>query len=62
VGVVAANGVVELRNVQLGRDFGQTVEILDGIGPSDRVIVNPSDSLASGAKVRIAEAPAEPRR
>jgi membrane fusion protein, multidrug efflux system len=61
VGVVTANGVVELRNVQLGRDFGQTVEILDGVRPSDHVIVNPSDSLASGAKVRIAESPAAKR-
>jgi membrane fusion protein, multidrug efflux system len=56
VGVVLADGKVELRSVKLGRDFGSTLEILDGVEPSDRVILNPSDSLASGFSVRIAEA------
>jgi RND family efflux transporter MFP subunit len=53
VGVVKNDGTVELRSVTLGRDFGPTVEILDGVKPSDRVIVNPADSLVSGVKVRI---------
>ena len=34
----------------------EEVEILDGVGANDRVILNPSDSLASGAVVRIATA------
>src|SRR5882724_402239 len=55
VAVVDSNGVVELRKVQIGRDFGQTVEITGGVTPADRVITNPSDSLVSGIKVRIAE-------
>jgi RND family efflux transporter MFP subunit len=55
VGVVGADGKVELRHVELGRDFGQTVEILNGVETSDRVILNPPDSLAAGATVRVAE-------
>jgi len=55
VAVVNSNGVVELRKVQVGRDFGQVVEINGGVTPADRVITNPSDSLVSGIKVRIAE-------
>ncbi len=55
VGVVGADGKVEVRNVKLGRDFGQTVEILEGVQASDRVIMNPPDSLASGSVVRVAE-------
>jgi RND family efflux transporter MFP subunit len=55
VGVVKPDGTVELRNVKLGRDFGQTIEILAGVGPMDRVILNPSDSLMSGAAVHVAE-------
>ena len=51
--VVNSNGIVELRKVQIGRDFGQTVEITGGVTPDDRVITNPSDSLVSGIKVRI---------
>ncbi len=53
VGVVRTDGTVEMRSVQVGRDFGQAVEILGGVTPSDRVITNPTDSLISGAKVSI---------
>src|SRR5882724_3858290 len=55
VGVVDANGVVQLRDVKVGRDFGVQSEILSGVSESDKVIVNPSDSLATGTTVRLAE-------
>lgn len=58
VGVVHQSGKVELRKVTLGRDFGPTVEILAGVRPTDRVILNPADSLVSGTMVRVAEPPA----
>ncbi len=54
VGVVNADGKVALHNVTLGRDLGQTVEILSGVTPADRVILNPPDSLVSGVQVTIA--------
>jgi len=57
VGVVQADGTVELRPIKIGRDFGPVVEILDGVQPADRVILNPADSLVSGATVRVAEVP-----
>jgi len=53
VGVVGPDGAVELRSIEIGRDFGQTVEIRGGVTPADRVITNPSDSLVSGIKVRV---------
>jgi len=56
IGVVDTHGIVQLRNVTLGRDFGATLEILGGVIPADRVILNPSDSLVSGMAVRIAKA------
>ena len=56
VGVVQADGKVELRSVKLGRDFGSTVEILGGVSPTNQVILNPSDSLATGDMVRAATA------
>jgi hypothetical protein len=56
VGVVGADGKVDLRSVSIGRDFGQTVEVLAGVSSSDRVVINPADSLVSGTAVRIAEA------
>lgn len=55
VGVVGPDGRVEVRNIRLGRDFGQTVEVVDGVHSGDRIIVNPPDSLASGITVRVAE-------
>jgi len=55
VGVVKPDGKVELRSITLGRDFGRTIEILAGLAPTDHVILNPSDSLMSGAAVRVAE-------
>jgi len=55
VGVVQADGRVELRSLKLGRDFGKTVEILAGVSDTDQVILNPSDALTSGAAVRIVE-------
>jgi multidrug efflux pump subunit AcrA (membrane-fusion protein) len=55
VGVVNGDGKVELRSIKLGRDFGQTIEILEGVAANDRVIMNPPDSLASGLTVRVAE-------
>jgi RND family efflux transporter MFP subunit len=56
IGIVKPDGKVEVRTVKLGRDFGQTIEILAGVSPSDRVIVNPSDSLATGTTVSVAQA------
>jgi RND family efflux transporter MFP subunit len=56
VGVVGPDDKVDLRSVSIGRDFGQTVEVLAGVGPTDRVVINPADSLVSGTTVRIAEA------
>ncbi len=57
VGVVGPDGKVDLHNVQIGRDFGQKVEVLSGVSASDQVIVNPSDSLVSGTTVRVVEGP-----
>jgi RND family efflux transporter MFP subunit len=55
IGVVKEDGKVEVRSVKIGRDFGQTVEILAGVAAQERIIVNPSESLASGGTVAISE-------
>jgi len=56
IGVVEPNNKVDLRSVQIGRDFGQKIEVLSGVSPTDQVIVNPSDSLVSGITVHIVKA------
>jgi RND family efflux transporter MFP subunit len=54
-GLVDSNGIVRLTNVTVGRDYGTTVEIVQGLSETDSVILNPSDSLESGIKVRVAK-------
>jgi len=54
-GLVDSNGIVRLATVTVGRDYGITVEIVHGLAETDNVILNPSDSLESGIRVRIAK-------
>lgn len=58
VGVVR-NGRAELVPVTIGRDYGERVEVVSGLQPTDAVIVNPSDSLISGTAVRVNTPPAQ---
>jgi RND family efflux transporter MFP subunit len=58
VAIVDAEGRVRLRTVNLGRNYGESVEVLDGITANDRLILNPSDSLAEGDVVAVAKEPA----
>ena len=53
--VIGAGNKVQLRPVTIGRDFGNTVEIISGLEPSDVVVVSPSDSLENGQVVRVAQ-------
>ena len=53
--VVGPDGKVHLHALAIGRDYGTTLEILDGVTTADQVIVNPSDSLEEGQQVRVAD-------
>jgi RND family efflux transporter MFP subunit len=48
------DGKAELVPVILGRDFGDTVELVAGIQRDDKVVVNPSDSITNGQAVQVA--------
>jgi RND family efflux transporter MFP subunit len=52
VGVVR-NGRTDLVPIKIGRDYGATVEVVAGLQSTDRVIVNPSDSLTGGSHVQV---------
>lgn len=56
VAAVDANGRVRLVAVKIGRNFGPSVEVLEGIQGDERLILNPSDSLADGDVVQVAAA------
>ncbi len=58
IAVVDPQGRVNLRAVTLGRNYGENVEVIDGLEHTDRMVLNPSDSLAEGDVVAVApEAP-----
>jgi RND family efflux transporter MFP subunit len=52
VGVVRG-GVAQLRAIVMGRDFGDSVEVVSGLQPPEEVILNPSDSLIDGTLVHM---------
>jgi multidrug efflux system membrane fusion protein len=58
VATVGAGNHVVMKPITIARDLGASVEIASGLGPSDRVIDNPPDSLANGEVVRLAGAAA----
>jgi len=57
VATVGADGKVRFSVVQLGRDFGTTVEVVGGLSERDRLLVTPPDTLQEGAVVRIPASP-----
>ena len=56
VALVDGTGKVSLRVVQIGRNLGEEVELLGGVSASDRLVLNPTDSLADGDLVTVAAA------
>ena len=57
VAVIGPGGKVQLRTINIGRDYGTTLEILGGVSPNDQIVINPPDSLEEGQQVNVAQAP-----
>ena len=51
VAVVRPDSTVHLQKIQVGRDYGDRLEVLSGLQMGDRIIANPGDSAREGAKV-----------
>jgi RND family efflux transporter MFP subunit len=51
---VVRDSTAQLVRIAPGRDYGDSMEILAGLAPTDEVILSPSDSLTSGTPVEIA--------
>src|SRR5882724_1840163 len=56
VATLDSNKKVVFKSVQLGRDLGDSVEVIAGLTPSDRIINSPPETLATGDAVRVAAA------
>ena len=53
--VVGSDNKVEYQPVKLGRDFGNTIEIVSGLNGDENLVVNPSTTFANGESVQIAQ-------
>ena len=58
--VISPDNKVQLRPINIGKDYGTTLEILGGVSPSDRIVINPADSLEEGQQVNVAAATPPP--
>lgn len=56
---VVENDQARLRKITVARDFGTTVEVMDGLATDDQVVLNPMVNLADGQAVKIAPAAAK---
>ncbi|MEG3174748.1 efflux RND transporter periplasmic adaptor subunit [Sphingomonas sp. RB3P16] len=53
VATVDASHHIRLQRVALGRDLGQTVEVLSGLSSTQKIVDNPPDSIVDGELVRV---------
>ena len=57
VAVVQPDATVHYTRVELGRDYGDRLEVLSGLQEGQRLVVNPSDEVREGVKVDAKAAP-----
>jgi len=53
--VVDANHKTHLKPLTIGRDYGITLEVLQGLDANDWIVLNPADSLDEGQEVHTKE-------
>ena len=59
--VVDGSHKIQLRPINIGRDYGTSLEILGGVSTEDSIVINPPDSLQEGQEVNVASAqPGQP--
>jgi RND family efflux transporter MFP subunit len=54
VAVVRPTGTIHVQKIQVGRDYGDRLEVLNGLNEGDTVVQNPGDVVRDGMKVEIA--------
>lgn len=56
VAVVDSGSVVHLQKIEAGRDYGDRVEVINGLHEGDTIVSNPGDSVREGVKVDVVPA------
>ena len=50
----SANGTIHVQKIEVGRDYGDRLEVLNGLNEGDTIVQNPGDVVHEGMKVEIA--------
>jgi RND family efflux transporter MFP subunit len=53
--IIDANHRVRLQPLEIGRDYGTSLEVLNGLKHDDWIVLNPPDSIESGEQVHVQE-------
>lgn len=51
---VGPDSSVQYATVTIGRDYGSWVEVTGGVAQGAAVVLNPTDDLTAGQRVRVA--------
>ena len=51
VALLGEGNRVHYQKIQLGRDFGDRVEVLSGLEEGQRLVINPGDAVREGGKI-----------
>jgi multidrug efflux system membrane fusion protein len=60
VAVVGPDNKIELRSLNIGKDYGTSLEVLGSLSVNDQIVVNPPDSLEQGQQVNVAQPVTQP--
>jgi RND family efflux transporter MFP subunit len=60
IAVVGPDSTVHLQKIVIGRDYGDRLEVLQGLQVGDRIIANPDDNAREGVKVEAVQAAEKP--
>ncbi|HEV8017267.1 MAG TPA: efflux RND transporter periplasmic adaptor subunit [Steroidobacteraceae bacterium] len=58
VATVDSHNRIQLKSIVQGRDFGSSIEVMEGLVAGDQVVVNPPDSIINGVSVHVLSAAA----
>jgi RND family efflux transporter MFP subunit len=53
VAVLGTGNKVQLKHVEIGRDFGDSAEVVAGLSSADRVVDSPPETVQSGDQVQL---------
>src|SRR5439155_2986253 len=48
------DGKIKMKKIEVGRDLGQELEVVEGLSGKEQVVTNPGERLADGVEVQVA--------